>query len=139
MESLAVELLEEIGLYLDPITYHFLRESFNILLPFVQRVLPCYFDYPKVQQLLKEYNDTYLNRLFKITEMNQRLIKKLLEYNQFGLLVPFSRQVLEVDSVFYHPSRLKIAIMYHQSLYITKLFQIPTCSTELSNLKFLYT
>ncbi len=140
MESLAVELVQEIGLYLDPKTYHSLRKSYNTHLPFVQRVLPSFFGYPKVQELLvkHKYRRKELKTLFQISEVNQELIKKFLDCNQFSLLIPFARQVLEIDPNFYHSSKLSCAIENHQFLYITRMFQIATCSADLSKLEYLY-
>ena len=138
METLAVELLEEIGLYLDPKSYHSLRKSFNTLLPFVQRVLPCYFDHPRVQGLLEELPKKDMNAYCKITQMNQTLYWKLLDIHQYNLLVPFAQQILESHQQFYHINNLKNAIKHGQSVYIASLFQNSTFLADVTNITELY-
>ena len=138
MESLALELLQEIGLYLDPKSYHSLRKSFNTILPFVQRVLPCYFEHPKVTELLKKFPRKDFNEYFRITQLNQGLTKKLLDNHQYNLLVPFAQQVIELVPLFYHRNKLYNALCNHQFLYITRLFQDPIFVAEVSNLRELY-
>ena len=138
METLALELLQEIGLYLDPKSYHSLRKSFNTLLPFVQRVLPCYFDHPKVTELLKEFPRKDFKEYFRITQMNEELYWKLLDIHQYNLLVPFAHRVIEFDPEFYHFNKLNYAVRYVQSLYITRLFRNPSFVAEVSNLRELY-
>ena len=96
MESLAVELLEEIGLYLDPKSYHSLRNSLITKIPFVQRVLPCYFEHAKVIALLDDFPRKDLREYFKITRMNSELIQKLLFTHHYNLLVPYAQQVIEI-------------------------------------------
>ena len=138
METLALEVVQEIGLYLDPKSYHSLRQSFTTRLPFVQRVLLCYFDNPKVLELLYDSDRKDLHLYCKITQINQTWIQELLDYKQYNLLVPFAHQVKELDPLFYHRNKLLYALQYHQFLYITRLFQNTIFLADVFHITSLY-
>ena len=91
MNDVPIELLQEIGLYLDPKSYYRLRNSFQTQLPLQQRILPCYFDYPNVSELLRKFVKKHasLDDMIKLTELDTECIRKLLENGCWDILVPF--------------------------------------------------
>jgi hypothetical protein len=97
MEFLTVELLEEIGLYLDPKSYHYLRYSFMSQLPFVQRVLPLYLEYPMVQELLGQKPPKKLRTFIQFTLISQSLIEQLLNMQQW---INFSEDLVRTNTKF---------------------------------------
>jgi hypothetical protein len=123
MNDVPVEMLQEIGLYLDPKSYYRLRNSFQTQLPLQQRILPCYFDHPHVGVLLPVVIvKDVLQDVIKLTEVDSDCIRKLVHYGVWDVLVPFAQQVLEIVPDFYHQDKLEIAIINYQNVYIKALF-----------------
>jgi hypothetical protein len=135
MNHVPIEMLQEIGLYLDPKSYYRLRNSFQSALPLQQRILPCYFDYRNVGVLLEEVIEKdVLDDVIKLTEVDQNCIELLLDYYQFDVLVPFAPKVLEMDPDFYHVDKIRVAIADSQSVYLKALFKQPLCFAGVTKL-----
>ncbi len=117
MDIIPIELVQEIGLYLDPISYHRLRISFSTPLPFQQRVSPCYFDYPLVVRFLERLKEITMDDVIRLTEFDIYIYEKLLENGCFDLLIPFETEALEIDPNFYHSDKLETAFVNYQSIY----------------------
>jgi hypothetical protein len=108
LNDLPIELLQEIGLYLDPKSYYRLRNSFQSQLPLRQRFLPCYFDNPNVTRLLSRVIKRHeLNDVIKLTEVGTDCIRMLLKVGFWDVLVPFAQKVLEIVPDFYHQDTIE--------------------------------
>ena len=127
MDTLPIEMLQEIGLYLDPESHHNFRISYRNQLPFQQRALPCFFDYPIVIRLFERLTEITMDDVdvIRLTEFDKEIYQKLLQNGCLDLLVPFATEALEIDPHFYHSDKLKIAIVNYQSIYTKALFKQP--------------
>ena len=123
MNYLPIEMVQEIGLYLDPQSYNRLRNSFKSQLPLRQRILPCYFDHPNVIGLLERVseNDAW-GDVIRLTEIDTDCIRKLVANGFWDVLVPFAQKVLEIVHDFYHQDKLETAIKRNQNVYVKALF-----------------
>jgi hypothetical protein len=142
MNYLPIELVQEIGLYLDPKSYYRLRNSFQTILPLQQRILPCYFDHPNVTRLLSRVIENHtLDDVIKLTEVDnwteidKYCIRMLVKVGFWDVLVPFEQKVLEIVPNFYRQDNLENAIKRHQNVYVKALFSHTQIATiELSAL-----
>ena len=138
MEKVPLELLQEIGEYLDPQSYHSLRYSFKNQLQFIQRVVPSFFEYPTVVEFQRQ-NPTKSFELFaKLTTINDSLILQLVDQRQFSCLVPFSDKVVKILPYFYNYHWFWDAMRNHQFGYVNRLFQHPNCVENLKKIIKMY-
>lgn len=96
--------------------------------------MPCYFEYEDVSGLLKQIHRKDLNGIFRITRINRRLIRKLLRYHHYNLLIPFAQKVTQ----FTQTKKPKDAIKRGQFNYVKRLFQNPTFIAEVTDVLQLY-